>query len=111
MTEVKSLRHRLIRKHPCTLTTCAANVLYTLDTVSVCGCQPACNEYQYDTSLSLSPWPSREYMSVLSMHPLNENNENGLNYSKVVATFMQYEFATKTDYIQKNLVELHIYLE
>ncbi len=61
--------------------------------------------------MSLSPWPSQQYMTVLSMHPLTTNNEFALNYTRVVDTFIQNEFITKTDYIQKNLVELHVYLQ
>jgi hypothetical protein len=86
-------------------------VLNSLDTANACDCQPACNEYQYDASLSLSKWPSREYMTVLSMHPLNEDNKYALDYSRVVQTFIQNEFVNKTGAIEKNLVELHVYLE
>jgi hypothetical protein len=61
--------------------------------------------------MSLSPWPSQQYMTVLSMHPLRTENEFALNYTRVVDMFIQNEFLTKTDYIQKNIVELHVYLE
>lgn len=69
------------------------------------------NLNKHTFSMSLSPWPSRQYMTVLSMHPLTTNNEFALNYTRVVDTFIQNEFITKTDYIQTNLVELHVYLQ
>ncbi len=50
-------------------------------------------------------------MTLMMLHPLNESNEHGYDYSRVLDTYVQHELLAKDDYVKKNLVELHVYLE
>jgi hypothetical protein len=49
-------------------------------------------------------------MTMVTLHPLEESNQMGYNYSRLVDIFMEHEFLVKDDYVKKNLVELHVYL-
>ena len=60
---------------------------------------------------SISSWPTPEYMTLMMLHPLNESNGHGYDYSRVLDTYVQHELLAKDDYVKRNLVELHVYLE
>jgi hypothetical protein len=50
-------------------------------------------------------------MTLMMLHPLNESNEHNYDYSRVLDTYVQHELLAKDDYVKRNLIELHVYLE
>jgi hypothetical protein len=60
---------------------------------------------------SISLWPSPQYVTLMMLRPLNEFSEHGYNYSRLLDTYVQHELLAKDDYVKRNLVELHVYLE
>ncbi len=36
-----------------------------------CSCNAACDESIFDVSISMAQWPSRQYMNVMALNPIN----------------------------------------
>jgi len=52
---------------------------------------------------------AKEYINIMSIHPVDANSN--YNYSRLVQLFIDHSIVNNDDYIQKNLVELHVYVE
>ncbi len=66
-------------------------------------------EYVYDTFVSMSKWPAIQYATLMSINPLNQNST--YNYANVVEKLFNHTLVYDDNYVQDNLVEVHIYLQ
>jgi hypothetical protein len=48
-----------------------------------CSCNAACDESIYDVSISMAQWPSRQYMNVMALNPINASLPQHYNYDPV----------------------------
>jgi len=71
---------------------------------------PWCYEYDYDISVSISKWPAIQYATLMSINPINTDVEY-INYWRVVNQLFNHTLLHNDDYVQENLVEVHIYLQ
>jgi hypothetical protein len=62
----------------------------------------------YPTTISTSLWPATAYVDVMSIHPIHSDK---YNYTRLVQLFIDHSIVNKDNYIEKNLVELHVYVE
>lgn len=68
-----------------------------------------CDEYVFDTFVSTSKWPALQYATMMFINPID--TDAGVNYTRVVEKLFNHTLLHNDNYISKNLVELHIYLE
>ena len=59
-------------------------------------------------TISTSVWPASPYVDLMSIHPVHSDE---YNYTRLVQLFIDHSIVSKDDYIEKNLVELHVYVE
>ncbi len=58
--------------------------------------------------MSTSDWPNRRYVNLLAIQPMSDGNDG---YQHVAGKFINHTLINKDDYVEKNLAEVHIYLE
>jgi hypothetical protein len=74
----------------------------------ICDCEPECTDEVYETTISLSRWPACQHVDMMTTHPLS-NDGTYSNYSSVTQLFIDHAIIKQDDYIEKNMLELHVY--